>query len=44
MCTKGKVDSALFYVSLPEFVVHWAGSEKGRNRNKAEEKYSLNNL
>ena len=44
MCTQGKVDSALFDVPLPEFVVHWAGSKKGRSRNKAEEKYSLNNL
>jgi hypothetical protein len=44
MCTQDKVDSALLDVPLPEFVVHWAGSKKGRSRNKAEEKYSLNNL
>ena len=44
MCNQDKVDSALFDVPLLEFVVHWAGSKKGRSRNKAEEKYSRNTI
>ncbi len=44
LCNKGKHDTTLLTVPLPNFVVTWCQNKQGEGWNKTEQRLSLNNL
>ncbi len=44
LCNKGKLDTSLLTVPLPNFVVTWCQNKQGKGQNKTEQFLSLKDL